>query len=352
MPHSCGERAFNKPNLLNILWVFCALLLPGCGESTPRGYAGSPTAEASDTLQPITAPPRAGESPPLPGTTGAQKTPDGLPALTAKGVNTRLFAAPIDDEISRMERLENAVQELRNDFDAMAPAIVRLVAIEKDIQNLITQLEVLTGSAPALPVEPIDEAMLEAPMDIQPATAPSAPNEMPEQIPAQDNIVPASPPPATAQEQTDSALQTGLPAPAAAPPEPKAAAPPPVVAAAAVTPAPIAQLPSGASVTAVRVGAHPGKMRIVLDATKDAPFTADLDSVEKILLVELHGTAWDTAPAKTYAGNPILASYTAEPMDGGGTRLIFTLKTASNILYSGAMGDAGPRRIIIDISAP
>jgi hypothetical protein len=47
----------------------------------------------------------------------------------------------MSDEADRLDRLENAVQELRNDFDTITPAITRLVAIEGDIQKLITQLD-------------------------------------------------------------------------------------------------------------------------------------------------------------------------------------------------------------------
>ncbi len=349
LPHFCGGRAFNHRLTLSICWVLCVLVLPACGESAPRGYAGSPSSDTSDTLQPIVAPPRMDESPPLPGTTGAAKTPDGLPALTAKGINTRLFDAPVDNEIRRMERLENAVQELRNDFDTMAPSIVRLVAIEKDIQNLIAQLEVLTGGG-AAPVTPIEEALLDEPMPDQPASvpAPPSPSQLSEEVATIENTgIP--PPPAPAQEH-GGVIASGPPTPATPAPDPKAT-PPPTIASAQAAPAP---LPSGPSVTAVRVGAHPGKMRIVLDVSDKTAFTADLDSEEKILLVELPNAHWRAVPENTFGANPILTSYRTEAMSNGGTRLIFSLKAASALLYSGAMGgEAGNgNRIVIDISAP
>src|SRR5262245_20273637 len=59
---------------------------------------------------------------------------------------TPLFAEPVSDEDARFRRLEDAVQALRNDFDTVTPSIVRLVAIEGDINNLVGQLETLTGT--------------------------------------------------------------------------------------------------------------------------------------------------------------------------------------------------------------
>jgi hypothetical protein len=350
-PHFRGGRACFRRKMLGTLWLLCALLLPGCGESPPRGYAGSTT---SDTLQPITAPPGSKESPPLPGTTGAPKTADGLPALSAKGVNTALFTQEVKDEVARMERLENAVQELRNDFDAMSPAIVRLVAIEKDIQNLISQLEVLTGNEPPPPVEPIDSAMLEDIEPVQPApvplpaalaetTASNAPAQLqPQQLPS--------------AQETAAAPVSGPPAPEQAPPPPIAQSPPQEAVPAAATAAPVPLQPAannGPAVTAMRVGEHPGKLRIVLDVRGKTSYTADLDNNEKILVVELPKTAWTAESQKSFSGNPLLSSYRTEAMADGGTMLILQLKSASSIGYKAAIDNPdGGSRIVIDLTLP
>ena len=62
----------------------------------------------------------------------------------AKGlVRTRLFDTNAGSDDERFERLEAAVQALRDDYDTTAPAVNRLMAIEQEIQGLVEQLQVL-----------------------------------------------------------------------------------------------------------------------------------------------------------------------------------------------------------------
>lgn len=342
MPYFCGKRAFFNMVKTGILAILCPVILSACGESTPSGYAGSPT---SDTLKPIAAPPGADEQPPLPGVTGTPKTPDGLPSLTAKGTNTALLSAKMSSEVDRLDRLENAVQELRNDFDAMAPAIVRLVSIEKDLQNLIGQLDMLTSGEAAATVPPIEETALLEAEATQPASVPLPP------IPA-DALPPAETAPVE-QQATD------MPAPLTPPipqPAPQAATPPvtpaPTAAPAPAPTPPVAQT-AAATVTAIRIGQHPGKVRIVLDLKGKSSYTADLDNAEKILVVELPEAAWTAAAQQNISGNPVIASYSTEPMSGSGTRLIIQVKSSTSIVYQGVMGAEGgaDNRVIIDLGA-
>ncbi len=58
-----------------------------------------------------------------------------------KPKTTLLFAEKLNTTEERVDRLENAVQKIKEDFDVMAPSVVRLVAIEKDIKKLVKQLE-------------------------------------------------------------------------------------------------------------------------------------------------------------------------------------------------------------------
>jgi len=352
MPYFCGGRAYFDVVRLSILAVLCPVLLSACGESTPRGYAGSPN---SDTLKPVAAPPGADDQPVLAGQTGAPKTPDGLPALTAKGTNTNLFSPDVKNEVDRIDRLENAVQELRNDFDAMAPAIVRLVSIEKDLQNLIGQLDMLT-SGTAAPVPPIEESELEASEPVQPAgipLPPVAPPLTPEDAQASGEpvasqapvpLTPPTQPPSPAQEAA--APVSGQSAPETASAPPTAITPPVAVAAPAAPPA-----ANGSAVRALRLGEHPGKVRIVLDVSGKTSFNADLDNAEKILVVELPQAAWNAAAQQTFSGNPVLASYKTEPMGDGGTRLIIVLKAGTSIAYKSAMNNPdGSSKIIVDLT--
>lgn len=349
MPHFCGGRAYFTVVRLGILTVLCPLLLSACGESYPSGYSGSPT---SDTLKPVAAPPGADEQPPLPGTTGAPKTAEGLPTLTAKGTNTNLFSAEMSNEVSRIERLENAVQELRNDFDAMSPAIMRLVSIEKDMQNLISQLEVLTGGGAAAPIPPIEESALEAPEPIQPE---SVPLPMPPAGIAADETAMAEPSPIMPIPQPSSPAQepAAVPAPSPAPVPLEATAPPvPLAPAAPAAPA-AAPAPSGVAVTGVRVGEHPGKIRIVLDVKGKTSYTTDLDNTEHILVVELPQAGWNAEGQKTFpASHPLLSSYRTEKLGDNGTLLILQLKKSSSLAYKAAMNDpaTGGSKVVIDLT--
>lgn len=352
MPYFCGGRAYLGVVRLCILTMLLPVLLSACGESRPGGYAGSPN---SDTLKPVAAPPGADQQPPLAGQTGTPKTPDGLPALTAKGANTNLFSAEVKGEVDRIDRLENAVQELRNDFDAMAPAIVRLVSIEKDLQNLIGQLDMLT-SGTAAPVPPIEESALDAAEPVQPVGVPLPPvADAPP--PAETEASPASSenaqPQIPAQEPAAAPVSgTSAPETATAPPT---AITPPVAAPAAAPPPPAQASPAaanGTAVQAVRLGEHPGKVRIVLDVNGKTSYTADLDNGEKILVVELPEAAWNAGTQQAFSGNPVLASYTTESMGSAGTRLIFVLKTGTSIAYKSAMNtpDGNGSKIIIDLT--
>ena len=80
-------------------------------------------------------------------------------------------------------------------------------------------------------------------------------------------------------------------------------------------------------------------------------FTANLDNAEKVLMVELPDTSWSGAKTETLKGNPLVASYTAQP-SGKGTVLAVALKGETKILGSKTLkGAAGkPTRLIIDLS--
>lgn len=57
-----------------------------------------------------------------------------------------LFSESLSNEADRFDRLENAVQDIRDEFDKMSPSINRLVSIESDIRELHDQLKVLINN--------------------------------------------------------------------------------------------------------------------------------------------------------------------------------------------------------------
>jgi hypothetical protein len=313
-----GKKAFNKPIMQGAMLVLCVCALSSCGRVS--GMFGGDESKSSvssgtNVQAPVMVPPGAENRPLLPGQSDTARTPDGMPALQpARGVNLEnLFAENIKDPVDRVKRVENAVIELRRDFDSVLPAIVRLSAVEADMQELLGQLESLLRN--------------------EPPTA-STINYVPE----------AAPQP----------LSTS-PAPASSPP-PQAAAPPP-----APTPTPVASttppaasapIPGAVSVTGLRLGEHKDKTRLVFDMTGASAYRYDLDNAENLLVIELAGAGWTAAQSQTMAKSPLVQSYSVQAMDGGGTRVIIPLKRAVNVIYEAALkpeGGNSSHRIVLDL---
>ena len=124
--------------------AFCALFLAGCvttGSGERAAKAGAPP----DAIKREKAAQQNAPKPPVQPIKPAPSAVDTLRALAPNtGLKTtRLFDEPLRNTGERVDRLENTVQQIKDDFDAVTPAVVRLVAIEKDIQGLIGQLETL-----------------------------------------------------------------------------------------------------------------------------------------------------------------------------------------------------------------
>lgn len=105
---------------------------------------------------------------------------------------------------------------------------------------------------------------------------------------------------------------------------------------------------AGKGVTAVRIGTHPDRVRIVFDVSGDKPnFTTNMDSAEKLLTVELTNTAWAGATHETFKNNPVIASYSAQD-SGKGSVAAFALKGTSKILETKIL--TSPTRLVVDLA--
>lgn len=341
--------------------VLCALLLCGfltaCdssseflgggdkpGQSREASADGEGDAEGKVNISPMKAPPGLGLRPPAEGETGRERDSKGFPVMKpALGMKTNmLFSEKIGDSDDRFERLENAVQEMRNDYDAMLPSILRLVAIEKDINQLVVQLDTLLKSDPqalpppaaAMPVEAVQQEDIA--QNNQTAQGASAP---PQNLAPQDKEFP----------EPD-------PAPAGAPPQtlPPIAPKPAPVSEAVVPPAPAPALvpansaAGGVFVKAPRFGSHADYTRIVFDVGSATPFTAELDEAEKILLVELPDGRWDGPPSGA-SSHPLIASWKMNPGAGGkGVLISFQLSKSARIKDKMALQN--PHRVVVDLA--
>ena len=121
---------------------------------------------------------------------------------------------------------------------------------------------------------------------------------------------------------------------------------------ATTTPAPKPVTGGALQVSSVRVGEHTGSSRLVLDTSGPVKFTADLDSAENLLVVELPGVAWNAATQKAFGNSPLLKSYSAQP-SGDGTRLVIELKKAAKLTMKTALppNEVHGHRIVFDLAA-
>lgn len=112
---------------------------------------------------------------------------------------------------------------------------------------------------------------------------------------------------------------------------------------------------SGGGVSSVvkdfRIGAHPDKMRAVLDLSEDAAYSVEAGGEGYIVLIDLPGASWDAPAGAAYDGNGVLAGYETEELPGGGTRLILRARERMSVDDHKALPAAdgkGPR-IYIDL---
>lgn len=250
----------------------------------------------------------------------------------AKGLATqRLFDTRADNDDERFERLEAAVQKLRDDFDAVSPSINRLIAIEREIQTLVDQLQVLVENdgnvgADPLPVPPVPSEMLS---DSQGEEFPDDPA-----TPAQSVPVPLAPPPPPAP----TAQNAGV-----APPPPPAAAPPPAT---VTVPA-----PAGSGITGIRIADHDKSTRVVIEAGADLPYTAAVDP-ENILIVSFTSGVVGDGLSKTSTGSKMIKSVDVTPQASGGAIIAMPLAKSTKIVRQGVLKPDGQNksyRIYIDI---
>lgn len=145
----------------------CVLASCGAGEKK----SAPPLADDAVEIQaPIALPPNYGDRP------GDDVKKNMQPPM---GVNVdNMFAEELRDDDARFDRLENAVLELRRDFETLKPTIMRLTEVEGDLQDLIAQIEILLAEeATAVPAEPIETVPhpVAAPAPLAPPAPPVAP---------------------------------------------------------------------------------------------------------------------------------------------------------------------------------
>lgn len=265
--------------------------------------------------------------------------PQGLEGLKGiSGVNVdELFSQELSDESQRFERLEQSVSDLRREFETYKPMITRLVAIEGDIQNLIValseELEV-PPDPPQLPPITTNQTANNAPQAGNNQEVPTLPQAQQQLIP--DSSTPnaasataGSEPTATINRpETPPAVPTStIEPPAPLPPLQQAIQPAPQQTSKEQTPKQqAAQAPKTAKQAAetaaqnnastsatklnrLRLGAHEGFTRLVIDAEAPTPYEAVLNQTSTALTLNFDDAQWVGANTKNYTGHPLISSY-------------------------------------------
>lgn len=272
---------------------------------------------ASDTLTPVMLPSAA----PVPGTATATFVPVETPPVAPAGTSSME---------ERMARLEASVNSLRSDYDRIMPAFASLNTTNERIQTLLDEMEAqgLPGAEGRADVTTttttVTEKTTAAPVIAAPAGAMKA-------VPTAEETV-------IDETQTTSTTIT-----TATPVEKPAAAP-----------APKASPSAGNAVTAVRIGEHGSKTRVVFDLSGAAKpdFKYDLDNAEHLLLIDMPASSW-AAKDKGTPNSPLIAGWSSQKGANGGSTVAIQLKKNARVLSTEFLKPEGsdPARLVMDIAA-
>ncbi len=233
-----------------------------------------------------------------------------------------MFGKSLRSPTERMDRLERAVQDMRNEFDQVQPSISRLTALESEIQKLVRELKALNnGNGSSSGGSGVSAATNRTIPSPSVGGVGAASNGRNRPSPARKQAAAPTPKTAPAPKKT---YQKKIP---------------PNVAGGA------------ANIFDVRIGEHPNRTRIVMDVSSKTSFNVDIDNNEKIAVIELPNAVWSASKAKTLAKSNFVSSYTVETA-GDGHILILQLKRNAKVTYKDDLkgNSGGSRRLVIDLS--
>lgn len=298
----------------------------------------APAAENSE----MSAKPQTVSSEPAP----AANTTRGFKSSKGLVDNRRLFDEPISDPITRIRRIEVAVQDLRDDFDNAIPAMAGLIVSESELGQVLQDLKrsgeisysditpPQSGRLPRQPLEPATRASHDRAGAIAPPQTMTSQSEKAditrERVPPKREIEKTQPPKSASKVADKPKTATA--------PEPETKAPKPEL--------------SGTHVLNVRIGTYADKTRIVLDLSAPAQYNVDLDNQEKLLVLEVKGAKWSAKEDFTFKDSKLLSSFTAQDEGANGSRLLLALKQPVKVLKKFSLKADGPRkdRIVLDIA--
>jgi len=286
--------------------LFAAFILASCGFGNSQSSAvggGNPRSGTMETdigldeLRELARPPEMGGS-----------TIESANVRTVNGnfkdINSRklLFEERIRDTDDRLSRIENAVQNLSNEFNDVSPAINRLVEIEGDLRELHDQLSLLINGVGENP-DVMDEDFV--------VVAPEL------------------------DETPDSITEKSAPVIAAPVPLKKASS----------------AVPISSNLPNVRVADYPNKMRIVFETSKKEKFSRNFDKENQLLVINSPLAFSASALSKLKKSSKYIADVSVS--DGAnGTDIAIMTKNMSNVsngAYIGTTPNNKNHRYYIDV---
>lgn len=211
-----------------------------------------------------------------------------------------IFGKDLPNDTARIDRLERAVQDMRNDFNMVEPSIRRLMSIENDMQRLLSELEQLNANNGST------SAVTRRTNNSPSTTSTAAPRIQSTATPSSSMGFVKKSAPATSGQPT---------------------------------------------VYDLRVGEHSDKTRIVMDVNSKTDFSVDIDNNERIMIVDLPNAGWDARTSQTFAKSLFISSYKVEKSDNGHI-VIFQLKKNAKIGYKADLKgfEGTSRRLVLDIT--
>lgn len=249
------------------------------------------------------------------------------PKKSSAGYTENVKLAQVDEDVHfRVLRLERQMNTLRSDFNKILPPLAEEARAAKSMEAALAEIQTAAGD-----VDASDQVLAEA------AAAPTP-----------TSVAAPVPMPAPSSDSPSSKGRAPAPPMVITPEKPQSANVPAKSARAVEK----SVVPAGAAqVTALRVGEHPGKTRLVLDVSAASKFSADMDANENILVVELPSVSWSAPMHKAFDSHSILKSYTAQS-SAEGTRLVIEMKGPAKLAMKSALApnDVYGHRIVLDVA--
>jgi len=106
-----------------------------------------------------------------------------------------------------------------------------------------------------------------------------------------------------------------------------------------------------AIINRVRIGEHPGKIRLTLDLSAPAQFSITESDDGKSVVIELPDVGWEAVKSWTSTKADIITGFNVVPLDGGGATMVFEAVNRVTVIDSNVLAPEGDKghRMYFDI---